>query len=286
MRQDTGNTPLEGTARVGVFEDKGGVGGVTYVSECQIALTAHCTGTADQGNPNHPWGLAVVGDLLYGFFSEINLDEACTVPAPPAVSDLTLFSLPPYSIYSCRDIPVEVTRFDATSAPGGVLLSWEVHSPEDVVGFDVLAARHSNAEYVKQNQELLPADTREYFDVTDGTSSYQLEIHDRNGSKYRHGPIEGTAAAPSSGLTQNWPNPFREFTDIHFSAPNAQRVTIDIYDVTGNFVARVYEGTGGSVARWDGRDAAGQRVAPGVYFYQVNAGGRAAGKKLVVFSGN
>jgi hypothetical protein len=109
MRQQVGGSPLVGTARVGVFSDLNptGAGGVAFLAECQINLTAHCTGTGDQANPNHPWGLSVVaGDFLYGIFSEINLDAGCGVPAPPAVSDISFFSLPAYAT-ECRTTAVE-----------------------------------------------------------------------------------------------------------------------------------------------------------------------------------
>jgi hypothetical protein len=104
--------------------------------------------------------------------------------------------------------------------------------------------------------------------------------------------IAGTGIAdpeviPPAGLghVYNWPNPFHAFTEIHFDAPVGQSVTVDIYDLRGAHVARVHDGIGGKVAVWDGRDHDGQRVTPGVYFSQVQAGGQAIGRKLVVLSG-
>jgi hypothetical protein len=114
MRQDGGNVPNAGTARIAVFKDNlpAGIGGVSFLAECQINLTAHCTGTADQANPNHPWGLAVVGgDFLYAIFSEINLDPGCGVPAAPAVSDVSFVSLPGYESICEKTTAVEPTTW-------------------------------------------------------------------------------------------------------------------------------------------------------------------------------
>ena len=201
----------------------------------------------------------------------------------PGMSGAYCISLSQVFAY-CPVTVVELTRFEATAVPGGVLVSWEARSTEDVVGYDVLAAPAAEGPYVKRNAELLPAEAREYVDVSVGTSFYQLQILNRDGLRSSHGPVTGVAGPPSTALLGNSPNPFSERTEIRFSAPPDQRVTINIYDVRGALVARVYDALGGHVAVWDGRNAGGQRVVPGIYFYQMNVGGRSLAKKLAVFS--
>lgn len=54
-----------------------------------------------------------------------------------------------------------------------------------------------------------------------------------------------------------------------------RRVALDVFDVSGRRVRRVYEGTHGPGryrVTWDGRDAAGTRVGPGAYFARLRAG--------------
>ena len=65
-----------------------------------------------------------------------------------------------------------------------------------------------------------------------------------------------------------------------------QEVTVDIYDLGGRLVRRVYEGrdrSGGHERRWDGRGDSGA-LAPGVYLYRitVDADSRRAGRSGVV----
>jgi hypothetical protein len=115
MRQDPGATPQAGVARIGVFWDRhpAGESGVVFLNECQIFLSAHCTGTTDQANPNHPWGISVVAppDFTYVIFSEINLGPPyCDVPTPPAISDLSFSSLPVHE-GTCNFSAVEPTTW-------------------------------------------------------------------------------------------------------------------------------------------------------------------------------
>jgi hypothetical protein len=68
------------------------------------------------------------------------------------------------------------------------------------------------------------------------------------------------------------PNPFRLETAIRFSVAEAGTVELAVFDVAGRRVRALvsgFQGTGEHAARWDGRDDAGRRVAPGVYFCRL-----------------
>ena len=78
-------------------------------------------------------------------------------------------------------------------------------------------------------------------------------------------------------LLQNYPNPFNPETWIPYQLSKDSAVSISIYDTTGKLVrtlslgfqtAGFYNGRG-QAAYWDGRNALGERVASGVYFYQL-----------------
>ncbi|MFN0151764.1 MAG: FlgD immunoglobulin-like domain containing protein, partial [bacterium] len=63
---------------------------------------------------------------------------------------------------------------------------------------------------------------------------------------------------------------------------------VKIYDVQGRLVRALdetrFEAGNASIA-WDGREADGRRVAPGVFFYRVDLDGKTAGSgKLVTLS--
>jgi hypothetical protein len=81
-------------------------------------------------------------------------------------------------------------------------------------------------------------------------------------------------------LEQNWPNPFNPSTTIRFSVPNATRVTIRIYDVSGSLVETLVDkqiGAGVHDVMWDASEE-----ASGVYFSRLEAPGFSQTRKLVL----
>ena len=83
----------------------------------------------------------------------------------------------------------------------------------------------------------------------------------------------------ASQLGQNFPNPFNPETWIPYYLAQPSQVTITIYDTNGQVVNRLdlgwklagsYQSRQNS-AYWDGRNKTGQKVAGGVYFYQMQA---------------
>ena len=90
--------------------------------------------------------------------------------------------------------------------------------------------------------------------------------------------VAGEVTPTTFSLSEAWPNPFNPQTTVRFSIPNRGRhlvTSLKIYDVAGQQVATLVDdavGAGVFEARWDGRDARGQRVASGVYFVRLEAG--------------
>ncbi len=86
-------------------------------------------------------------------------------------------------------------------------------------------------------------------------------------------------------LGQNMPNPFNPKTTIAFTLPEPTDVTIEVYDVAGRKVATLMNdrlGSGGHFVEWTGRGDNGEKVASGVYFYRLLAGGEEISKKMVL----
>jgi uncharacterized repeat protein (TIGR02543 family) len=96
---------------------------------------------------------------------------------------------------------------------------------------------------------------------------------------------EKLAAPPSAyRLEQNYPNPFSDggtptggafgnpSTMIDFTLPEAGKVTVTIYNETGQLVRTLFDGemtAGGQAVRWDGRNQLGKTVAAGIYLYRL-----------------
>ena len=91
-------------------------------------------------------------------------------------------------------------------------------------------------------------------------------------------------------LAQNFPNPFNPETWIPYQLNKATEVSVQIFDVSGRLVRRLDLGwqpvgtymTPSSAAYWDGRNAVGERVASGIYFYTLQTSDFAATRRMVI----
>ena len=91
-------------------------------------------------------------------------------------------------------------------------------------------------------------------------------------------------------LLANYPNPFNPETWIPYQLAESADVTLTIYDFKGHVVRRLdlghqragmYHGRS-RAAYWDGRNAVGEPVASGVYFYTLTAGEFTATRKMLI----
>lgn len=86
-------------------------------------------------------------------------------------------------------------------------------------------------------------------------------------------------------LSQNYPNPFNPTTTIAFSIPTAGPVVLTVFDLLGREVTRLVDEimpVGSYTAEWDGTDRVGEKVASGVYLYQLTAGSFAQSQKMLL----
>ena len=87
------------------------------------------------------------------------------------------------------------------------------------------------------------------------------------------GISESQATLPQAHhLKQNFPNPFNPGTAITFTLPKTGEVTLTIYSTAGQLIKQVASGrfaAGEHQVNWDGRNAAGEQVAAGIYLYRL-----------------
>ncbi|MEZ5357992.1 MAG: T9SS type A sorting domain-containing protein [Candidatus Zixiibacteriota bacterium] len=83
---------------------------------------------------------------------------------------------------------------------------------------------------------------------------------------------------------QNYPNPFNPKTTISFDLNMASEWTVDIYNIAGQKVSqfRGISEPGTVQVVWDSKDAAGQAVASGIYFYKISAGDNTVTRQMVL----
>ena len=86
-------------------------------------------------------------------------------------------------------------------------------------------------------------------------------------------------------LNQNYPNPFNPSTTINFNVPNFSDVKITIYDLNGKLVNTLVDDsfTSGSYnVVWNGDDFNGNKIAAGIYMYNLTSGENSITNKMVL----
>ncbi len=114
------------------------------------------------------------------------------------------------------------------------------------------------------------------FEVVDISQWFNRQGFDVNSAAV---PPGTTTDVENSGMEllscQNYPNPFSQYTSIHFSVPGKQRAVIRIFNSLGAEVAFLEssdhtEGLNSII--WDGTDASGQKLGSGIYYYRLEYG--------------
>ncbi len=120
-------------------------------------------------------------------------------------------------------------------------------------------------------------------DISDWSSEYSFTF---GGSAIDSGWVNGVAGKPPVTsvpqpfvLNQNRPNPVSGDTKISFNLPKAGEYSLKVYNVAGQVVSAINGRgqAGNNTVNWNSR-----AVSNGVYFYQLNAAGSTATKKMIV----
>ena len=91
-------------------------------------------------------------------------------------------------------------------------------------------------------------------------------------------------------VDQNYPNPFNPETWIPYHLAHTADVVLTIYDTKGAMIRQLdlglqpagYYTDRAKAAYWDGRNANGESVASGVYFYQLQAGNYSQVRRMLI----
>ena len=123
----------------------------------------------------------------------------------------------------------------------------------------------------------------------------QAQIEDDGSVAFREGiaslqSLLALLIPEETALLPNYPNPFNPETWIPYHLANSSEVTITIYDMRGTIVRQLnlgpqhegYYRSRNRAAYWDGRNAVGERVASGIYFYQLQADGLSYSRRMVI----
>ncbi len=97
--------------------------------------------------------------------------------------------------------------------------------------------------------------------------------------------VTPTPRAPQIALANLGANPSVAGARMRFTLPVAADITLEVLDVAGRHVTTLWQGAataGEHVVTWNGRDAAGARVAAGLHLVRLRAGAESRTLKVVI----
>ena len=225
--------------------------------------------------------IGIDGDVVGGWGESFSIFVSLADVNRDGVTDMADLAIVAQLVAQTMGEPVENPRADVNG--DGVV---------DGEDFALVAANLGEGEAAAPSQAALPA----------GLTLEKVEwalnlLHAENtGSPaFRRGiaKLEGFLALlvpDKTLLLANYPNPFNPETWIPYQLSKPAEVTVTIYAANGAVVrmldlghrrAGSYESRS-RAAYWDGRNAAGEPVASGVYFYTLSAGEFSATRKMVI----
>jgi hypothetical protein len=174
------------------------------------------------------------------------------------------------------------SRFTTDIRPSlgdGQVWNFEVSNPrksKSKLEFKGIENIPASAEVVLVNvNNSSPVDLRKSSTYSYQTVSPKMQFKLLVGSKEFVRKQIATMLPSTFGLEQNYPNPFNLSTSISIRLPQSDHVRLDIYSVLGQHVKTLVDdqlSAGIHTYLWDARDAAGEVVASGVYFYRLSNG--------------
>ena len=200
-------------------------------------------------------------------------------------------------VVNIQDLVLVAGAFgEGAAAPSARAVSLSRLTASDVEGWLIEARAVSS---VGQDRLILTSFSRQTHILSgSGSGKPELQIGSASrpgGLSYLRGiavleQLLASLIPKASALLPNYPNPFNPETWIPYQLADPAEVTVTIYAANGAVVRMLDFGhrRAGSydsrsrAAYWDGRNAQGEPVASGVYFYTLQAGDFTATKKMVI----
>jgi len=182
-------------------------------------------------------------------------------------------------------LPVELSSLTANVSGNVVTLNWSTATELNNKGFEVeknVNGSWTSLGFVKgagSSSEIHKYSFTE--NNVSGKTSYRLKQVDFNGSFSYSKAIDVNASAPTSfELSQNYPNPFNPSTVIRFNVPQTSRVKLEVYSITGQLVAVLFNGSK-DAGRYE-INFDGSKLASGTYIYKLTNGSSVLAKKMML----
>lgn len=207
------------------------------------------------------------------------------------IVDDTLLGLVKFMPFS-NSIPVELTSFTARIINEYVRLDWITAAELNNSGFEIEKRASSNQSVTGMWNTIgfvpgFGTSTEKHIYLFDdknlevGKYQYRLKQIDFDGT-YKYSDIaEINFVLPVEfSVKQNYPNPFNPVTSIQYTIASKQFVTLKVYDILGNEVAKLVDEFKPAGSYEVNFDASG--LSSGVYFYKITSGKFVETRKMLL----
>ena len=240
------------------------------------------------GEPEHAMLVSQLSELLHAGWRAVLPDITHQIPPPQTAR----WDMNADGIVDIRDL-ILISNNYGPGAPEH--RNFDVNEDGQVDILDLLLVAAHLGESVEPAAPAIPAKmSPRTFDLVE---EWVTEArHADDGSPLFREGIAALEALLDSGmptqtvLLANYPNPFNPETWIPYDLAEAATVEIHIYTLQGRPVRTLSLGfqttgtyrTRTRAAYWDGRNASGEPVASGVYFYTLRAGDVKSTRRMVI----
>lgn len=184
-------------------------------------------------------------------------------------------------------VPVELTSFTAEATNNSVSLSWSTATEINNSGFEI-ERKSQNTDWTSIGFVAGSGTTTESRDysysdnsVTSGSYSYRLKQIDFDGSFTYSNVVEVEVNSPAQySLDQNYPNPFNPTTTVNYTLPEANFITLAVYNSLGEKVNSLVNEV--VSAGKHTLDFNAGNLSSGIYFLRMEAGSFVSTKKITL----
>ena len=234
-------------------------------------------------------GVYYYGACVSEVANESNRNNNCSAAVAITVRNLQTVDVNRDGVVNILDLVLVASSFGATGANDADVNGDGIVNIQDLV---LVANAFGNsasapATYSQTTNSLDASDVQQWL-----TQAQQLNLTDatsQRGILFLE-QLFAVLTPKKTSLLPNYPNPFNPETWIPYQLAKPADVSISIYTADGKLVRTlvighqtvgIYQGKD-RAAHWDGKNALGESVASGVYFYTLQAGDFTATRKMLI----
>lgn len=185
-------------------------------------------------------------------------------------------------------LPVELNSFSSAVQGRSVKLDWTTATERNSYMFNVERSKGTENVWSKVGEVKASdySNSPKSYNFTDknlnsGKYFYRLKMVDNDGTFEYSKVIDAAISLPTEfTVSKNYPNPFNPSTKITYSLPADANISIDLYTITGQKIAVLFNGNVTAGYHDFSINMAPYNLSSGLYFYKLSGKEESSGKVM------